>query len=324
MTSKLVFMASFLILTSAFILMTSEVSSGQACAACKFQRRRCTPDCIFRPYFPANQPSDFQNAHRLFGVGNIQKILESAPPPQREDAAKSIKYESYIRSIIPDRGCCKIIWDLENKIQLTTAQILHTQTLTAQFKSAAAAAYDPAVVSPSSEIITPSLNITLNNNNYYYCFPEGVAADDATNDFVSGGGYCGNFACETETIPFLPDSTTTNDLGLCPAAENANNNNQNGNDNHENAIDFGVSPPPPPNNDNQIQECDDDLLLSFLETKQTGDEWYVLRFLLLIANVLIYSMTFLKLVWDQEAHFLNFLNVLLLIANLLNYQFKDL
>jgi len=46
------------------------------CAACKNQRRRCPSDCIFSPYFPANDPQRFASVHKIYGGSNVGKMLQ--------------------------------------------------------------------------------------------------------------------------------------------------------------------------------------------------------------------------------------------------------
>lgn len=95
------------------------VNSGNnpACAACKYQRRRCAPGCILAPFFPADQTQAFLNAHRLYGVANIMKILNNLnSQDEKEEAMKSIKYEANIRAMYPVHGCLGIIRHLEYEI----------------------------------------------------------------------------------------------------------------------------------------------------------------------------------------------------------------
>lgn len=96
---------------------SSFATSPQACAACKYQRRKCNPDCTLAPYFPANQPRQFLNAHRLFGVSNILKIIRNLDPVHRTDAMRSIIFQSNVRAQDPVGGCHRIIRDLEDQIQ---------------------------------------------------------------------------------------------------------------------------------------------------------------------------------------------------------------
>lgn len=46
------------------------------CAACKLLRRRCVQDCVFAPYFPADEPQKFANVHKVFGASNVNKMLK--------------------------------------------------------------------------------------------------------------------------------------------------------------------------------------------------------------------------------------------------------
>ncbi|CAL1406364.1 unnamed protein product [Linum trigynum] len=47
--------------------MTLKGGTSHACAACKYQRRKCTSECQLAPYFPSNKSEMFRNAHKLFG-----------------------------------------------------------------------------------------------------------------------------------------------------------------------------------------------------------------------------------------------------------------
>ncbi|XP_048495837.1 LOB domain-containing protein 22-like [Beta vulgaris subsp. vulgaris] len=84
-------------------------SQTLACASCRFQRRRCVPDCALAPYFPAHQAQQFLNAHRLFGVNNIIKILSSVPPYAQDDAMTSLIYSANVRAYDPVGGCTHIV-----------------------------------------------------------------------------------------------------------------------------------------------------------------------------------------------------------------------
>ena len=46
------------------------------CAACKLLRRRCAQDCVFAPYFPADEPQKFASVHKVFGASNVNKMLQ--------------------------------------------------------------------------------------------------------------------------------------------------------------------------------------------------------------------------------------------------------
>ncbi|KAL0429902.1 UNVERIFIED_CONTAM: LOB domain-containing protein 22 [Sesamum radiatum] len=126
----------------------SHASTTQACAACKYQRRKCASDCILAPYFPHDRQRQFLNAHRLFGVSNIVKIIRPLDPPAKDHAMRTIIFQSEARAADPVGGCYRIIRDLEQQISLVKAEleiVLHQLTL-----CRAAAARQVASTPPSS------------------------------------------------------------------------------------------------------------------------------------------------------------------------------
>ncbi|KAI9117438.1 hypothetical protein K1719_011604 [Acacia pycnantha] len=110
--------------------MTLKGGTKQACAACKFQRRKCTPECVLAPYFPADQPKAFQNVHKLFGVSNVEKILKTMDPSQKKIAMESIICQSNFRDKYPVHGCweeiCRLnyqIWYVEEELRAVHQQL---------------------------------------------------------------------------------------------------------------------------------------------------------------------------------------------------------
>ncbi|XP_057455229.1 LOB domain-containing protein 22 isoform X2 [Lotus japonicus] len=104
----------------------SRLSSGsttQACAACKYQRRKCAPDCILAPYFPHDRQHQFLNAHKLFGVSNITKIIKYLDPPLKDQAMRTIIFQADMRATDPVGGCYKYIQDLQAQIEYHTAEL---------------------------------------------------------------------------------------------------------------------------------------------------------------------------------------------------------
>ena len=97
--------------------MTLKGGTSQACASCKYQRRKCSSECPLAPYFPPDQPKMFQNAHKLFGVRKILKILENLESHQQEEAMRSIIYQANIRDRFPVHGCWGIICKLHFQIR---------------------------------------------------------------------------------------------------------------------------------------------------------------------------------------------------------------
>ncbi|KAI4337143.1 hypothetical protein L6164_015592 [Bauhinia variegata] len=107
---------------------------NKACAPCRHQRRRCPSNCPLAPYFPADQEQDFLNAHKLFGVGNILKIIQACQnSEQKRMAAQTMKWEANRRADVdPVYGSAGIVWDFCQKIQscqLELHSLLHQLAL---------------------------------------------------------------------------------------------------------------------------------------------------------------------------------------------------
>lgn len=92
-------------------------SSTSPCAACKFLRRKCQPECVFAPYFPPDQPQKFANVHKVFGASNVTKLLNELHPHQREDAVNSLAYEADMRLRDPVYGCVGVISLLQHQLR---------------------------------------------------------------------------------------------------------------------------------------------------------------------------------------------------------------
>ncbi|XP_066310399.1 LOB domain-containing protein 6-like isoform X2 [Miscanthus floridulus] len=90
--------------------------TGSPCAACKFLRRKCQPDCVFAPYFPPDNPQKFVHVHRVFGASNVTKLLNELHPFQREDAVNSLAYEADMRLRDPVYGCVGVISILQQDL----------------------------------------------------------------------------------------------------------------------------------------------------------------------------------------------------------------
>ncbi|KAK4843479.1 hypothetical protein QYF36_008538 [Acer negundo] len=103
--------------------MTLKGGTSQACAACKYQRRRCSSECPLKPYFPPDQPKMFQNAHKLFGVCNILKILKNLDADQKTEAMRSIIHQANIRDQYPVHGCMGVIKKLRDQIWLAEEEL---------------------------------------------------------------------------------------------------------------------------------------------------------------------------------------------------------
>ncbi|PKA59281.1 LOB domain-containing protein 6 [Apostasia shenzhenica] len=120
---------------------TTVLSIGSSpCAGCKFLRRKCQPDCIFSPYFHADQPHKFISVHRVFGASNVAKLLAELRPDQREDAVNSLAYEAEMRLRDPVYGCVGVISLLQRDLRQLQLQLSYARAELARYHSAAAAA----------------------------------------------------------------------------------------------------------------------------------------------------------------------------------------
>ncbi|CAJ2665598.1 unnamed protein product [Trifolium pratense] len=105
------------------------IKTNKACAACKYQRRKCSKDCPLAPYFPADKPKMFGNAHRLYGVSNILKILKEIDDDKKDDAMKSIIFESDIRAKFRVDGCFGVIKHYEGLLKESIKELDHVEKL---------------------------------------------------------------------------------------------------------------------------------------------------------------------------------------------------
>jgi len=138
--------------------MTVKGGTSQACAACKYQRRRCTPDCPLAPYFPANKPEMFRNAHRLFGVRNIVRILEQLRDDQKDEAMKSIIFESDMRERFPVFGCSLVLWQLMDQVKLCQQELFYVNSLLTKFRNKD---NNPQIQMPMSPQYSPTSQFQL-------------------------------------------------------------------------------------------------------------------------------------------------------------------
>nr|CAB3465558.1 unnamed protein product [Digitaria exilis] len=103
------------------------MGGGSPCASCKLLRRRCTKDCIFSPFFPADDPHKFAIVHKVFGASNVSKMLQELPVQQRGDAVSSLVYEANARMRDPVYGCVGAISFLQNQVSQLQMQLAVAQ-----------------------------------------------------------------------------------------------------------------------------------------------------------------------------------------------------
>ncbi|XP_015973741.1 LOB domain-containing protein 12-like [Arachis duranensis] len=103
------------------------MGGNSPCASCKLLRRRCTKDCAFAPYFPADEPHKFAIVHKVFGASNVSKMLQELPVEQRADAVSSLVYEANARVRDPVYGCVGAISYLQNQVSELQMQLAVAQ-----------------------------------------------------------------------------------------------------------------------------------------------------------------------------------------------------
>ncbi|CAL9099377.1 unnamed protein product [Musa textilis] len=103
------------------------MGSHSPCASCKFLRRRCTPDCVFAPFFPPDELHKFAMVHRVFGASNVSKMLQDLPLHQRADAVSSLVYEANARMRDPVYGCVGAISYLQHQVSQLQMQLAVAQ-----------------------------------------------------------------------------------------------------------------------------------------------------------------------------------------------------
>ncbi|GMI77899.1 LOB domain-containing protein 22 [Hibiscus trionum] len=140
----------------------------QACAACKYQRRKCAPDCILAPYFPHDRQRQFQNAHKLFGVSNITKIIRNLSPPEKDVAMRTIVFQSDARANDPVGGCYRIIQELQLQIEYSQAELDLVYHQLAICRAQAAQQQQHSDLTLGCDIINPQDPLNSYNSNYYY------------------------------------------------------------------------------------------------------------------------------------------------------------
>ncbi|KAI3463268.1 hypothetical protein Pfo_019931 [Paulownia fortunei] len=186
----------------------SHGSTTQACAACKYQRRKCAADCILAPYFPHDRQRQFLNAHRLFGVSNIVKIVRHLEPPAKDHAMRTIIFQSDARAADPVGGCYGIIRDLEQQISLAKTELEIVLHHLALCRAAAAASHQQQVTplpQPNGEDSTINMDHLVSYKEKWrgqYAEDEVVVIDDVNSWSCMHGNV--NTHAESTSSSFPP------------------------------------------------------------------------------------------------------------------------
>ncbi|KAK9108741.1 hypothetical protein Sjap_016801 [Stephania japonica] len=126
------------------------MASNSPCAACKFLRRKCIPDCPFAPYFPPDNPVKFTNVHKVFGASNVSKLLsELHTHAQKEDAVNSLAYEAQARLEDPVYGCVGLITNLSRQLSRVQQDLYSAKLELSQYLGPNAMAMSP-IIQPTS------------------------------------------------------------------------------------------------------------------------------------------------------------------------------
>ncbi|RZC52947.1 hypothetical protein C5167_021367 [Papaver somniferum] len=132
---------------------TTHSSSSSACAACKYQRKKCSSDCLLAPYFPPTHQTEFLNTHKLFGVSNICKIIKSLDNPvEKETAMRSMIFQAEARARDPVGGCAHLIRDLQFQIARCKEEL---ELVYHQIAMCRAAAQAQSVIDVNVNVVPP-------------------------------------------------------------------------------------------------------------------------------------------------------------------------
>ncbi|KAH9330745.1 hypothetical protein KI387_002853 [Taxus chinensis] len=91
------------------------------------QRKKCSEGCILASHFPSDVPEKFAVVHRVFGTGNIIKMLQGVEDIDRADAVNSMVYEASARLKDPVHGTATAIHQLKQNITDLENQLAATQ-----------------------------------------------------------------------------------------------------------------------------------------------------------------------------------------------------
>ena len=118
-------------------------ANNRACAACKYQRKRCKPDCVLAPYFPADIPQRFVNVHNLFGVSNILRLIRGRNGNERNIMMGHLIYQADRRAADPVGGCYREILHLQILNDEATVRLAELTKIRDSQRAPAAAGTQP-------------------------------------------------------------------------------------------------------------------------------------------------------------------------------------
>ncbi|KAI4326661.1 hypothetical protein MLD38_031950 [Melastoma candidum] len=190
--------------------MTLKGGASQACAVCKFQRRKCKPDCPLAPYFPADQPRMFHNAHRLFGVRNILKILEALHPSQRPIAMRTIIDEANMRDWYPVHGCLGVIHNLRTQIQMLEDELQAVYMQLEIYRHGSQVPVSSSAVAHAGDVAASQLELAMAPPNNGLCLFQGLLPQNQPQQQYGDNGGIG--------VGYDPSYVDGKDNGINPNA----------------------------------------------------------------------------------------------------------
>ncbi|RYR46082.1 hypothetical protein Ahy_A07g031828 isoform A [Arachis hypogaea] len=165
-----------------------EPRSSSSCAACKFLKRRCIPNCIFAPYFRSDECKKFAKVHKVFGASNVSKILVEVPEDQREDTVNSLAYEAEARLRDPVYGCIGAIALLQRKMLELQHDLAIAKDRLARYSAVAATA-----TADATSLITSSSSSSVS----LPPFPE----FPSSSDFNDTAAFCHASSSSSQSFP---------------------------------------------------------------------------------------------------------------------------
>ncbi|KAL6561416.1 hypothetical protein OROMI_017017 [Orobanche minor] len=141
-----------------------------ACASCKHQCKKCTDKCTLAPFFPVERAQEFQPVHKVFGVGNITKIITSPREEDRKVAIGSLVWEALGRQKDPVLGLFGDYQRVCEELRLYKSQYQHYHH---QVSNQGSIAYKAAAAQAlmgwnnnSNKVVTTHINNTRNSTNF--------------------------------------------------------------------------------------------------------------------------------------------------------------
>ncbi|XP_027186721.1 LOB domain-containing protein 36-like isoform X2 [Cicer arietinum] len=169
------------------------------CAACKIQRRKCTEECVFAPYFPPDNPQKFAYVHKVFGASNVAKLLNEVNASQREDAVKSLAYEAEARLRDPVYGCVGLISLLQHNLKSLQIELNNAKKELASF-------IGPQVMLPPSPPPPPLLSSPPPPNSF---FPSSQRQELFTFNIEPPSASSSSSSSSHVSFPFSSSSTSS-------------------------------------------------------------------------------------------------------------------